>query len=241
MEIATRTLDGVIILDLGGNIDVNSANFVEIVGQYVHSGCVDILCNFDGVDSIDYMGMSVVVIAYKEVVNNTGRMKFCNVPTHLKNMLAIAGIDRVIEIYADEESARKSFKEDKVLEGIKKMQLRRRFKRLPVDIKVELKDQCDSCGSACIKAEIVNLSAIGAYVFGCDKFKLGDHLTVKLGLPPVAKELDLEAKVVWLPDRQVQPHFYPGIGIEFINVPGPAQQILIGFIERNLSFTDSDK
>jgi len=31
-----------------------------------------------------------------------------------------------------------SFKEDKVIENIKKMQLRRRFKRLPIDIKIEL-------------------------------------------------------------------------------------------------------
>jgi len=115
------------------------------------------------------------------------------------------------------------------------MQLRRRFKRLPIDIKVELKAKYLKA-PVCYKVDILNLSGVGAFIFGCDKFKLGDEVTLKMKLPPKNEEMELEARVVWLPDKQIQPHFYPGIGVEFYNIPTETQQKLIGFIERNLSF-----
>lgn len=239
MEIKARKKDNVIILDLSGRIDVNSANFVEAVGQCVHDGYTDLLCNFEDVDFIDYMGLSVLVIAYKEVVNSSGRMKFVNVPAHLKGMLSVAGLDRVIEVLGTEELALISFKEDKVIEDIKKMQLRRRFKRLPIDIKIELKKKHDS-GQVCIKADILNLSAVGAFIFGCPAFKLGDEVLISLKLPPKDEPVQLEAKVVWLPDTQIQLPFHPGIGVEFHNIASSVQQKLLEFIERNLSFLSAE-
>jgi Tfp pilus assembly protein PilZ len=162
-------------------------------------------------------------------------MKFCNVPVAIRNIFCIAGLDRVIEMYATEEQALNSFQEDKIIEDIKKMQLRRRFKRLPIDIKVELKSKYEK-PPVCLKLDLLNLSGVGAFIFGCDKFKLGDEVTLKMKLPPKHKELELEAKVVWIPDKQVQPHSYPGMGVEFVNMPLNTQQELVEFIERNLSF-----
>jgi len=239
MEIKLRQNSSIIVLDILGRIDVDSANLVEVVGQCVHDGYKDVLCNLEDVDFIDYMGTSVIVIAYKEVVNNQGRMRFCNVPAHIKNIFCIAGLDRVIETYPSEELALNSFKEDKIIEDIKKMQLRRRFKRLPIDIKVELKAKHER-DPVCLKLDVLNLSGIGAFIFGCDKFKLGDEVVLKIKLPPKRKELELEAKVVWIPDKQVQPHSYPGLGVEFTHIPADIQQELVEFIERNLSSISSD-
>jgi anti-anti-sigma factor len=239
MEIRARQKNNIIIMDLIGRIDVDSANFVEAVGQCIRDGFIDILCNMEEVDFIDYMGISVIVIAFKEVVNAKGRMKFANVPAHIKNIFCIAGLDRVVDIYIDEDTAFKSFDEDKIIEDIKKMQLRRRFKRLPIDIKVELKSK-HAKTPLCLKLDLINLSAIGAFIFGCDKFKLGDEVLLKMKLPPKDEEIELDAKVVWIPDKQVQPHSYPGLGVEFINISTQKQQKLIDFIERNLSFMSSD-
>lgn len=239
MEIRARQKGNIVILDLSGRIDVDSANLVEAVGQCIRDGYCDILCNFEEVEFIDYMGVSAVVIAYKEVINNQGRMKFANIPSHLRNVFSISGIDRVIEIYATEELAVDSFKEDKIIENIKKMQLRRRFKRLPVDIKIELKEKYNK-SPVCLKADILNLSAVGAFIFGCAKFRLGDNVSLKLKLPPKSEEIELDAKVVWLPDRQIQPHLHPGMGVEFYNISGATQQRLLEFIDRNLSFSSTD-
>lgn len=239
MEILARQKNGIVILDLGGRIDIDSANFVEAVGQCIRDGYNDILCNFEEVDFIDYMGVSAIVIAYKEVVNSSGRMKFCQVPAHLRGVFSVSGLDRVIEMYPSEDLAVNTFKEDKIIENIKKMQLRRRFKRLPIDIKVELKSK-DVKTPTCYKVDILNLSGVGAFIFGCDKFRLGDEVVLKMKLPPNNDELELEARVVWLPDKQIQPHFHPGMGVEFHHISTQIQQKLVEFIERNLSHLTTD-
>ncbi len=239
LQIRPRRVDDVIVLDLMGRIDVNAALLVEIAGNCVHEGYKDILCNFEAVDFVDYMGVSVIVIAYKEVANNHGRMKFSNVPAHLKGIFSISGIDKVIESFATEDLGIKSFKEDHNIENIKKLHLRRRFKRLPIDIKAELKNKYDK-DAGCFKVDILNFSAIGAYIYGCGKFKLGDEVILDLYLAPKNEKLELGAKVVWLSDKQVQPQFHPGMGVEFCNIPGPVQKKLIEFIERNLSSISSE-
>ncbi|HAJ56190.1 MAG TPA: hypothetical protein DCL35_00280 [Candidatus Omnitrophica bacterium] len=240
LDIKARQKDNVIILDLIGHIDVDSANLIEIVGQCLRDCHTDILCNLESVESIDYTGISAVVIAYKEVINNKGRMKLASVPLHLKNIFGVAGLDRVMDIYPSQETALHSFKEDKIIEKITKMQLRRRFKRLPIEMKIELKAKYDR-RAVCHKGDILNLSGIGAYIYGCGQFKLGDELVLKLKLPPKNEEIDLEAKVVWLPDKQIQPNFQPGMGVEFHYISGRVQQKLLEFIERNLSTMSSDK
>lgn len=227
-------------MDLVGRIDVDSANLIEIVGQCLRDGYTDILCNFESVDFVDYMGISAIVIAFKEAVNNKGRMKFVNIPVHLKNILCIAGLDRTIDMYATEELAINSFQEDQIIEKIKKLQLRRRFKRLPIEMKIELKSKHDRTAS-CVKGDMLNLSGIGAYIYGCGHFKLGDQVILKLKLPPRTEEVELEARVVWLPDKQVQNPLHPGMGIEFHNISTADQQKVIDFIERNLSRIAQEK
>lgn len=239
MEIRAHQNNNIIILDLIGRIDVNSANLIEVVGQCVRDGYRDIVCNFEEVDFIDYMGVSVIVIAYKEIMNNQGRMKFCSIPAHLRNIFSVSGLDKTIEFYASEELAIDSFKEDKIIEKIKKMQLRRRFKRLPIDIKIELKSKYEK-SPVCHRADIFNLSGVGAYIYGCAKFKLGDEVVLKMKLPPKHEEIELEAKVVWLPDKQVQHQLHPGMGVEFHGISGNTQQKIIEFIDRNLSLMSSE-
>lgn len=239
LEIRLRQFGSCIILDLCGRIDVDSANLVEVVGQCVRDGYTDILCNLEDIQAVDYMGISVVVIAYKEVTNHSGRMKFVNIPVHLRDVFAVSGVDRVIEIYTSEDVALNSFKEDKVIEEIKRMQLRRRFKRLPVDLKIELKSKQES-SPECLKVEMLNLSAVGAFIFGCSNFKLGDEVILKLKLAPKPEVLELNARVVWIPDKGVQPHEYPGIGVEFSDLSTENQRKIIEFIERNLSSISSD-
>jgi anti-anti-sigma factor len=239
LEIKLRQSGNCVILDLCGRIDVDSANLVEIVGQCVRDGYLDILCNLEDIQAVDYMGISVVAIAHKEIVNHNGRMKIVNIPAQLRYVFTISGMDRVIEIYASEELALNSFKEDRAIENIKKMQLRRRFKRLPIDLKIELKLKRDSFSES-LKVEMLNLSAIGAFIFGCGKFKLGDEVILRMTLAPKLEALELEARVVWVPDKGVQPHEYPGIGVEFSNLSPADQQKLIEFIDRNISFCSTD-
>jgi Tfp pilus assembly protein PilZ len=107
------------------------------------------------------------------------------------------------------------------------------------DLKIELKTNLQD-SPECLKLDILNLSAIGAFIFGCNKFKLGDEVVLKMKLAPSPEVLELEARVVWVPDKTIQPHEYPGIGVEFSNLSQSNQQKLIEFIERNISSILSD-
>lgn len=234
MQIRVRQIGNVVILDLSGIIDVNSANLVEVIGQCIRDGFSDFICNFEEVETVDYIGVSVVAVAYKEIINNSGRIKFINVSALVKNMISITGLDRVIEICMNEELAINSFEEDKKIENIKKMQLRRRFKRMPLDLKIEIKNKNPN-GPECPDVEMLNLSGVGAYIYGCGKLKLGDEITIKFKIPPNNEDMELEAKVVWLCDRQIQPQLYPGMGVVFHNLEKITQEKLLAFIERNLS------
>ncbi|MFH1441090.1 MAG: PilZ domain-containing protein [Candidatus Omnitrophota bacterium] len=240
MQIRVRQMGNVVILDLSGVIDVNSANLVEVIGQCIRDGFSDFLCNFEDVETVDYIGVSVVAVAYKEIVNNSGRIKFINVATPIKNMLSITGLDRIIEICMNEGLAINSFEEDKAIENIKKMQLRRRFKRMPLDLKVEIKNKT-SGNLESPGVEMLNLSGVGAYIYGCSQFKLGDEVILKFKIPPDNEDIALDAKVVWLCDRQIQPQLYPGMGIAFQNLEKTAQEKLLAFIERNLSYLSPEE
>ncbi|MDP8259889.1 MAG: PilZ domain-containing protein [Candidatus Gygaella obscura] len=233
MNIRFRKKEKIIILDISGSFDENCASFIESVGRCLKESYQDILCNFEEVTSIDYMGISGIMIAYKEVVNNHGRMKFVGVPVHLMNLFVISGIDKTIDILPTQELALNAFKEDRNIEQIKKLRLRRRFKRLPIDIKVELKDKFVD-NEVCFKASVFNLSALGCYVYGCDKFNLGDSVLVSIDIDNDTT-LILDAKIVWISDKDVQRSIHPGMGVAFCDISSSDQKKLIGFIEKNLS------
>jgi anti-anti-sigma factor len=240
MEIKIRRTDGLIILDLCGRIDINAAEFIETVGYFVHNGYNDILCNLEDVDYIDYMGVSVIAVAYKEVVNNQGRMKFESVPSHLRGIFSIAGLENTFEFYATEELAINSFKEDKIIEKIQQQKLRRRFKRLPIDLKVRYRSK-DKRTDEFLEGEILDISGVGAYVFGSNKFPLGEILGLRLRFPPKYAELEVEANVVWLSDKQIQPHHHPGMGVEFYNISTLTQKEILDFVERNMPLLPTDR
>ncbi len=233
MDVRFRKKDRIVILDLVGSFDENCASFIESIGRCLKDGYQDLLCNFEEVTGVDYMGISGIVIAYKEVVNNHARMKFVNVPVHLMNLFVISGLDKTIDILPTEELALNAFKEDRNIEHIKKLKLRRRFKRLPIDIKVELKDKFVD-NHSCFKVSVINLSALGCYIYGCNKFKLGDSVLVNINIDKDII-LALDAKVVWIADKEVQNLIHPGMGVAFDNISNSDQQKLISFIEKNLA------
>lgn len=237
MNIRVRQKQNVVILDIQGVLDVNGAGLIETVGKCIQDGYCDILCDMSEVTAMDYMGVSVLVIAYKDVTNNGGRMKLVGIPLHLQGVLAVSGIDKVIESFATEDQALHGFKEDRAIEHIQKMQLRRRFKRLPIGTKAHLITHTEPKP---IEVSMMNLSAIGAYIHGCKDHRLGDKVTLVIRMSPSHEPISLDATVVWLPDKQLQHQLYPGMGIEFSHIPQDIQQKLLSFIERNLSSTAAE-
>jgi anti-sigma B factor antagonist len=233
MNIVSRPIGKVMVLYLKGDINIDSSNFIETVAYHLENGMIDILCDFSEINMVDYTGLSVLAIAYKNVINHHGRMKFVNVPVHIRNIFSSVCIDRLFEIYESTEVALNSFKEDRIIEEIKRKKLRRRFKRLPIliPVKFRLKDNPEE---RIQRGKICNLSAIGAYILCKKTYGLGDILTLDMPILPKSGSLIIDARVIWLANKEFMPQLYPGMGVEFFNIPNDTQLQIIQFVEKNL-------
>jgi stage II sporulation protein AA (anti-sigma F factor antagonist) len=240
MKIRIREKEGITILDLQGNIDINASDFVEAVGWALRYKSKDILCNFGDVNLVDYVGISVIAVVYKNVLNHKGKMKVCNVPSHVRNLFAIVGLNRVFTYYQSEEEAMRSFKEEKKIFQILEKKLRRRFQRIPFRTTIEYKQKF-SPKDIFYKGKILNLSAIGVFIVAKKIFSVEEILTTRINLSPKPGIIDIDAKVVWVADQQIQPLEYPGMGLQFYNIDPKTQERIIEFVEKHLTHSSSQE
>lgn len=239
LEISLRRANGVIIFDLSGSIDIDSSNLVEKAGFCIEQGHSDILCNFENVNLVDYAGLSVLAIVYKNILNHKGRIFLVAVPQHIRKTFTMVGLDTVFEIYEDEESALRSFQEDKIISEIQKKHLRRRFKRLPVELDVEFKAK--NKNEEFSRGRILNISAVGMLVFTEKIYHLGEVLAIRLNLAPAPGLLELDVRVVWIVQKELQPQIYPGMGLEFYHTDTQTQKKIVEFVERNLPLNSASE
>ena len=232
LEIAFRRVESVAVLDLTGNINIDSANLIEKIGWCLENGYPDILCNFENINLVDYAGLSVLAIAFKNVENHKGRIKLSGVAGHIKNIFSLMCLDRIVEMCDEEKQAVSSFKEDQIISEIKKKKLRRRFQRLPLDIKVEFKAKDKN--EEFSQGKVANISGVGLLVVADKLYPLNEILEVKLMLSPKIGVLGVQAKVAWLVRMELQPQFYPGMGLEFYQLELSLQKRIVEFVEKNL-------
>lgn len=239
MKINIREKDDVAILDLEGSIDINSSDFVETVGLVLITKSKNILCNFEAINLIDYVGISLIAVAYKNILNHKGIMKLCNVPTHVQKLFSIVGLDKVFNYYENEEEAIKSFTEEVLFSHILEQRLRRRFKRIPLHNTIEYKQKY-SPKEVFYKGKIINLSAIGVFIAAEKVFSIGEILTTRIDLAPAPGVIEVDSKVVWEADSEIQPMESPGMGLEFYDINPKVQEQIINFVEKHLTHSSQE-
>ncbi|OQX79166.1 MAG: hypothetical protein B6D56_07695 [Candidatus Omnitrophica bacterium 4484_70.1] len=235
MKIEVKEKEGVAILYLKGNIDINASDLVETIGWILKYKSKNIICNFKEVNLVDYIGISIIAVAYKNVLNHRGKLRICNVPRHLKNLFSIVGLNRVFTYYESEEGALQSLKEEEKILDILSKKLRRRFKRIPFHTTIEYRQKFSPQDNF-YKGRVINLSAMGVFIVTRKIFSIGDILLVRIYLKSKPyKILETEAKVVWIADQRIQPYDYPGMGLEFYNIDTQKQQEIVEFVEKHAS------
>lgn len=232
MKIKVRMKKSIAILDLEGNIDINASDFVETIGWIINNRTRDIVCNFGNVNLIDYVGISLIAVIYKNVLNHKGILKIYNVPEHVKKIFSIVGLNKVFEYSITEEEALDEIKQNKIFSRILGARLRRRFKRVQAKENIEYRLECTTEGFF-HKGKIVNLSAEGVFVISKQPFQQGDVLLTRINLLPKPGFLEIYTKVVWVVDKKVQPQYFPGMGLEFYNISSEKQREIIKFVEKN--------
>jgi len=237
LQIELRKEGAVAILDCAGSIDIDAASFIEMIGFCLENGYKDILCNFENVNFVDYAGLSVIAVGYKDVVNRKGRIKFTAVAAHISKLFCMVHLDEVFEVYSDEKMAVKSFEEDRVISEIQHKQLRRRFKRIPVETELQFRRKASN--EPFKSGKLLNVSGVGLLVFAHETYPLGEILELRLSFSPKPGVLELDAKVVWLVQKELQPQIYPGMGLEFYQLDSETQRKIVEFVDRNLPLSCS--
>ena len=231
MSVRIREQDNVQILDIDGRIDINSSEIIETVGWLVNSGKLNIIFNFENVDIVDYNGLSILAIAYKNIVNHAGRLKLLNVPLSIVEMLKVVRLDSVFELYTDEETAIASFS-DSVAQ---KLHLRRKFPRLDIHLIVKYKMISANKNPKLFEGNVLNISAAGIYIYTPHTLPLGTLLDLYLNIPGSAVSLEATGRISWLADKDLQPHAYPGMGVSFSHLTAEKERSIIDFIDKNVT------
>lgn len=231
MKIRIRNVKGVSVLDISGKIDIHSAELIEVLCGLLKYNKTDILCNLQNVEQVDYDGLSIFAIAYKNVLNQKGRMKFCSVSSSALSLFRTVHLDSVFEIYDNEEDALKSFKAP--LSEVEMEALRRRFKRLDIHIKALY--SLLSRPNKTYEGILSNISGAGIYVMCKKAYPVKTKLNLQIKLPDISEPLNCTGIVVWNADKEIQPHEYPGMGVQFINISSGLQKKILSFIDKNVS------
>ncbi len=226
-----REIGNITIFDIEGNVDINSSDIIESVGHLLNSGKSNFIFNLKDVNLVDYSGLSVLAIAYKNVLNHKGKARFINVPAQVTELFKMVKLESVFEIYADEDSAIKSFYE----QSSEPVHLRRKFKRLEMHLKIKYWVIGSQKRPKVFEGGVVNMSAAGLYIFSKYTFPVNSQLEIELINRGETRFLDATARVIWIADKELQPHFYPGMGIAFVHLSQENEKLIIDFIDKNIT------
>ena len=106
-----RQFGPITIVDLRGSIDLGEASLTlrRTIRDLVESARTKIILNFSQVNSIDSAGVGELAGAYVPVKSKGGELKVLNPTKKVRDMLKITQLDKVFEVYIDEQTAIRSF------------------------------------------------------------------------------------------------------------------------------------
>jgi len=108
-----RQFGSITIVDLRGSIDLGEASLTlrRTIRDLVERARTKIILNLSQVNSMDSAGVGELAGAYVPVKSKGGELKFLNPTKKVHDMLKITQLDRVFEVYIDEQTAIRSFSE----------------------------------------------------------------------------------------------------------------------------------
>ncbi|HYN21341.1 MAG TPA: STAS domain-containing protein [Thermoanaerobaculia bacterium] len=111
MAINERKRNDVTILDLKGKITIGAAEEAlrDAVQRVLATGAQKIVMNMQAVTTIDSSGVGELVSSYTHATNRGGKLKLCNLPAKITDILTITQLITVFDVYDSEDEAVASF------------------------------------------------------------------------------------------------------------------------------------
>ncbi|MBL8993564.1 MAG: STAS domain-containing protein [Spirochaetia bacterium] len=106
MEIKTRTVDGVVILDIDGEIDLyNAPEIKDTIKAQMDGGHKKIIINLENVSYIDSSGIGALISSLSNLKKIGGGLKIINVYDSVRKVFELTKLTSFFEIYDSEEEA----------------------------------------------------------------------------------------------------------------------------------------
>ena len=107
MDIHTRTVGDVHILDISGKIILGQGTMVvrNTIKDLLHNGVKKIVLNLAEVNYIDSSGVGELVSSFTSVAKEGGQLRLLNLTGKVRDILAITRLLTVFQIYDNEQAA----------------------------------------------------------------------------------------------------------------------------------------
>ncbi len=114
MRIEERVVGGVMIFDLHGEMTARTADacsgfLKDRLNRFVQQGHRKLVLNLEAVAYMDSMCLGDIISAYTTLSRHAGKLKLLKVPRRILELLAIAGLVNVFDIFGSEQEAVESF------------------------------------------------------------------------------------------------------------------------------------
>jgi len=111
MQVTTRQIGDVIVLDVSGRITLGEGNIAlrEIVRDLADQGHKRVVLNLSQVQYVDSSGVGELVKTHTTIRNQGGQMKLANLSKRVSDLLHMTRLSTVFDIHSDEASALGSF------------------------------------------------------------------------------------------------------------------------------------
>jgi anti-anti-sigma factor len=126
LQITRKKQDSIDVVCMSGRLDTNTA--IEAEAEFktvIASGAQQIVLNLKNLNYISSSGLRILIVALREVKKKQGDLKLACLKPAVKEIIHIAGFDRLFSLYETEEEAVKSFtyvaideKERRILDAI---------------------------------------------------------------------------------------------------------------------------
>ena len=110
MNIETKENNGVFVLYIKGEMDLNSSPDVKKeFDKIVEAKHFNIVINFQDMPYIDSSGLATIVDFFKTIKENDGQLILCELLEKVKKLFVITRLDKLFKIIDTEEQALKLF------------------------------------------------------------------------------------------------------------------------------------
>ena len=110
MELTERLLDSILVVDIAGSLDTQTAgSAMDALQVHLDTSPDQFLINLAGLDFVSSSGLRVILRAAKQVRANGGDMKVCGAQGMVKEVLEISGFDRLLDLHDEETQALAAF------------------------------------------------------------------------------------------------------------------------------------